>query len=160
MSYSSPLPDFPTNLIVAQHSSWINSTNVNKLITTLTALYFPTVDSRITTLEVINSIVNTTPFSFDPPVRFPSPGAYLSTLDPLLDRIINQLRSALQYKDRLLEKTNINNQVCSVTSNTPAYLAAFNSFHNARLELILYVNNYTNYFYRTQFENLYTLTWS
>lgn len=160
MSYSSPLPEFPTNILVAQSAIWLAQKPLSSLLAALNSVYFPIVDSRQTGLEVLNSLVSTPPFSYDPPVRFPPFGAYLTGLDPVFDRLISQIRSALQYKDRLLEKTNIGNQVCSVTSNTPAYMAAFNSFHNGKLELIKFVNDYNNYYYRTNFELLYSLTWS
>lgn len=160
MSYSSALPDFPTNVIVAQSLTWITPQSVQKLINALDSVYFPIVSSRETGYEVLRSLVGPPPFSFMPPFRFSAGTAYLSSIDPVLDRILEQLMSSLSYKDRLLEKTNIGNQVCSVTSNTPQYLLAFNSFQSAKLELVRYSNDYTNYFDQFTFETYYTLTWS
>jgi len=104
--------------------------------------------------------VFTVPFSYVPPSRFVSPGAYITTLDPTLARIISQLLNALSYKDRLFEKTNIGNTTVSASSNTPQYLIALNSFTAARLELVNYVSDYRNYYDRNRFETTYSLLWS
>jgi hypothetical protein len=160
MSYSSTLPTFPTNIIVAQSLQWFSTHTAQAIVTTLSRVYFPICESRSTALESLNSLVTDSPFSYIPSNRFPSPGVFLSSLDPVLIRLLSQITSALSYKDRLIEKTNIGNTIISTTSNTPQYLAALNSFTSAKLLLSQYLSDYTNYIDRTTFETLFQLTWS
>lgn len=160
MSYSSPLPTFPTNFIVAQASQWFTPTQLASLLSNIFLVFFPIVESRSTGFSVISQQLAPAPFSLNPPVRFPAISAYLTTLDPVLNRILSQLMQALSYKDRLIEKTNIGNTVCSITSNTPQYLAALHSFSASKLELVNYISDYNNYYDRSTFETLYSLTWS
>lgn len=161
-SYTSLLPDFPTNIIIAQNATWYTVTSLQNLLTQLNTVYFPIVDSRSTGYDCITALINTAgpPFSYQPPVRFLSPGAYLSSLDPVINRLLSQLQTALAYKDRLLEKTTIGNTTVSTTSNTPQYLLALHTFYQAKLNLTDYINNYTNYTDRTLFEASYSLSWS
>jgi hypothetical protein len=160
MSYHSTLPVFPTNIIVAQSQQWYSPKALNQILSALSQVYFPVCESRSTALEAINSLITDAPFSYIPPNRFPSPGIYLSSLDPVLTRLLSQLNSALSYKDRLIEKTNIGNTTVSTTSNTPQYLQSLNSFVSSRLLLSQYVADYNNYTDRSVFENQYQITWS
>lgn len=158
--YSSTLPTFPSNILVAQNTLWYSSSTVQLVISTINNVYFPIAEDRSQAFDVIVGVVTQVPFSYIPPSRFNSPGVYISTLDPLLNRILSQLLSALSYKDRLIEKTNIGNFTNSTTSNSPQYIAALNSFTSARLALIDYTSDYRNYYDRFTFETNYSLTWS
>jgi len=160
MNYSSSLPDFPTNVIVAQTQSWVTPSQLANLVSNVLLVYFPIADLRNSGFNVLSQFLAPAPFSLNPPVRFPAVSAYVSTLDPVFNRILSQLLQALSYKDRLVEKTNIGNTICSTTSNTPQYLIALHSFSAAKLELINYIANYNNYIDRAIFENTYSLTWS
>jgi hypothetical protein len=158
MSYTSTLVTFPTSFIVASTALWYTPAGLRLITQILNSVYFPISDSRSQAFESINQILAPTPFSQT--VRFPSPGVYVSTLDPQLLRILSQLCSALSYKDRLLEKTTIEKTTVSVSSNTPYYLAALHSFTAAKLAFNLYITNYINYYDRFVFESTYSLTWN
>lgn len=155
--YNSNLSDFPRNIIVAQQQNWITATQIQKIVWIVDRTYFPINDARTQTLTAITDIIGNAPFSLT--VRFPSDSAYVTTIDCSLSRIINQITSALNYKDRLIEKTNVGNTTVSTTSNTPQYIAALNSFNAARLQLSIYVSDYRNYFDQHKFERYYSISW-
>lgn len=153
--------NFPNNIIVASNSFWYTRLQINIILKAINNVYFSATDSRAAGFDTINQSFPA-PYSYIPPVRFPDDGGsgpYLTTFDPLFQRIINQLSSALQYKDRLIEKTNVGNVTCSVSSNTTLYVAAFNSFNNAKLEFTRYVNDPRNWFDQSYFERYFRVTW-
>jgi len=156
MSYSSPFQQFPTNLIVAQQAIWYSAEQLNDLILRISTVYFPIVESRSTGFDSLTAIFPP-PFALN--VRFPAASAYVSTLDPVLSRILSQLSSSLSYKDRLIEKTAFSSNA-PITSNTPLYVASFNSFTSAKLALVNYFADVNNYLYRAKFELNFQLTWS
>lgn len=158
MSYSSTLPTFPTNIITIQHALWITPSQLSQLVQGLSTVYFPIVDRRNTGFELLASLSRAAPFSVSPPVRFPGSGVYTSDINPLLVKLLTQLRAALAFKDRLINLTAT--AVTPTSSITPEYLAAFNSFYSALADLTDFSNNPTNYYDRNRFESEYSLTWS
>lgn len=158
VQYQSNLDTFPGNILVAASASWYSTSQIGTLTQVINQVYFPITESRSSALDNINKF-SPPPFSYNPPVRFPVDTAYVSTTDSVFQRIISQLVSALAYKDRLIEKTNVGNTQCSVSSNTVYYIAAFNSFNNARLLYNKYVTDYRNYIDQLSFEKAYRLNW-
>jgi len=150
MGYSSPLPQFPTNIIVIASARWWSVSRISSLFTTLSSFYFPAHASRETALELFHGL-NQAPFSLDS--RFPT-DPYISDSDPYFGKLIYQLVAALTYSDRLLNKSGGN------TSNDSTYLAAKSSYFNVLPLFLAYIRDPQNYLVQASFEQLYTLTWS
>jgi len=160
MSYSSPLPGFPINLIVGQAFRWYTVGQISALLFSLRQVYFPIAEARATAFSVLNALTPTVPFSVFPnSVRFSATDAFCSDQDPELARIFSQLSTALSFKDRLSNTSALGVSDRTLTSITPEYQAAFRSYSSALLALTTYATNPVNFFDRTTFEGAFALTW-
>jgi hypothetical protein len=151
MSYSSPFPAFPRNLIVLSFSRWWSAEQASQLLISIQANYFPAHSVREASLSLLASAA---PAPFTLNTRFPA-GAFITDADPLLLSIIAQLTSALSYSDRLLNKTGT-----AQTSNDATYLAAKATYSNGLLALATYIRDPANYYDQSSFEAQFGLTWS
>lgn len=161
MSYISPFPDFQVSLATLSQQNWLPVSLAYNLVNQLFHIYFPAQDARNSGLSVVESFINhIPPFTFSPDLqtRF-GDDVWVNMSSPFLYGLLSQIASCLQYKDRMFEKTNIGNTTVSTTSNTPAYLRAFNSYFIAIRELSDALADVTNLWNRRKFEMYYVLTW-
>jgi len=154
------MPDFPISVAVLQNARWFTPNVLNALLDFLRVLYFPIVSARDQGFALLTSVTTSRPFAIYPAtVRFLSPGIFVTESDVLLSRILSQIGSALQFKDRLTETTS-QKGVVVVSSMTPAYQSAQASYMSALRALTDYVNNFSNYWTRERFERQYALSFS
>lgn len=151
MSYTSPFPAFPRNLLVLSFARWWSADQAAQLLISVQANYFPAHSVREASLALLTAPAPA-PFTIDS--RFPS-GAFITDADPLLLAIISQLTSALSYSDRLLNKA-----ATATTSNDATYLAAKATYANGLLAFANYIRDPTNYYDQSSFESHFGLTWS
>lgn len=163
MTYSLLIQSNLTNVVMLQSQRWFSAAQLRSLLERLQLVYFPSADSRSAALALLQSDPCSPPFLVFPAsdsFRFLPDSAYVSTADPVLQRIFYMLQASLSYKDRLLEKTNIGNVTASVSSNTVHYLAALQQFSDALLALSSLQSDSLRYYTRARFESELGLSWS
>jgi hypothetical protein len=159
MPYTSSLPDFPRNLIVSAAANWFPPAVLAQICTSLRTIYFPIAEQRLQAYSQLSSLTCPAPFQYTPAVRFPADSAYASDFDPALSKLLSQLRTALSYKDRLLQTSSVGVNDRSISSQTPEYISALNSFQNALADLTSYTFDPSNYYDRFLFETTLSITW-
>jgi hypothetical protein len=160
MSYSSPLPDFPRNIITLAAAAWFTPTQLLGLANALRMVLFPIVDQRAAGFSVLSNITFSSPFAFSPPVRFPASSAFATDFDPVLTKLLSQLRAALSFKDRYIATSSTGVTDRQVTALSPEYVASFNAFQTALSDLYAYALLPSNYYDRLSFEEAFSLIWS
>jgi hypothetical protein len=162
MPYSSPFPDYALILSTQSYQDWVPLSKAFEILHTLRLVYFPIQDSRTsgaTFIDSINSSIRPLVFNTSNQTRF-SDGYWVNLSNTVLSSIISLILTALQYKDRMFEKTNIGNTTVSQTSNTPQYLRAFDSFNNGLRLLNQALSDQTSVWDRSRFETEFALTWT
>lgn len=162
MSYTSVYPSFPLQLSTLSNQFWVPVQVAFQVLAQLDKVYFPAQDARVSGLQIFDAIYFAIrPFVYNPTQqsRFDATNFWVNFSTPGLFNIISQIQTALLYKDRMFEKTNIGNNTVSQTSNNPNYLAAFASFNNAVRVLSETLTDITYIWDTAKFENTYSLTW-
>jgi len=162
MTYTSVFPSFPLQLSTLSNQFWVPIAVAFQVQAQLDKVYFPAQDARVAALQIFDLIyLSVKPFVYNPTQqsRFDLTNYWVNFSQLGLFNIISQIQTALLYKDRMFEKTNIGNNTVSQTSNNPNYLAAFASYNNAVRVLQETLTDITYIWDTTKFENTYALTW-
>lgn len=162
MSYDSPFPDFELSLATLAQQDWMPIDKAFELLHLYRLVYFPVQDSRNAAAAYIMRINESTrPFVYTSTrqTRF-AEGYWVNFSNATLRGVISLLQTALQYKDRMFEKSNSGNFTVSNSSNTPQYLLAFSSYNNGLRLLISALADPVNIWDRQRFEIDNSLTWA
>jgi hypothetical protein len=161
MPYTSPDPSFNTynTLTVLSQERWVQPFELSQLRDRLQLIIFPVVAQRDFARSLLELGGAQPIFSFPlDPTRFPQNGVFCPLSDPVLSNILTTLHSSLSYRDRMLELNK--RQTDPITSITPAFTQAYNSYYNALRQLNDFLAYPASFLSRTSFELRYSLTWN
>jgi len=163
-SYESLFPEFYTQLSALAVADWYTPEALYKMIRKLRSVLFPIISTRNGARDCLFPDVHTVPFSLDPPSQFKAIGAYATDADPVLLRILGQLNSALSYKDSVVSAQIQAGMPAPGTDHPelltmpPEFTRSQATFISALTSLCEYAADKDNYYTRSSFEELYSLT--
>lgn len=155
---------------------WFKLNELTHALDVISRTNFPIATARQEALDAINAVVTAAPYAVSGygggqnngvDVQFPEGSDFVAATTAEWVRMLQQLRAALAFKDRMNEVTARSNASGGTQStNTPnptimrmSYDDALAAFYNAVSQIWLAIANASCVFYRQKFESEYRLTW-
>jgi len=175
MSYTGQ-PQFLARARQHQMLQWLKLNEFTHALNIINRTNFAIGTARQEALDALNAVIGPAPYSVSGTgvgqntgvdIQFPEDCDFIAATTAEWVRMLQQLRAALAFKDRMNEVTARSNAAgAGQSSNTPnptimrmSYDDSLSAFYNAISQIWLALGNQSCVYYRQKFESEYRLTW-